>query len=149
MSLDDLDTKIIRALRENCLTPFVEIAKRLGVTDGTIHQRVKKLQQKGIIQRFTVLLDPIRIGLGVIAFILVSVAPGFVEPVAKALAQLERVVEVHEVHTYGDLLVKLRANDMNELRELLVQNLKTIPGVVGSQVISVLKVWKEDNTPVP
>lgn len=142
--LDEIDRIIIHTLRQDCFTPFVKIANLLGVTEGTIRHRVKRLLQAGIIKRFTVTTDPTLLGFGALAFVIVSVSPGLVHQVAQELAKLPAVLEVHEVHTYGDLLLKIRASDLSETARILSDQVKTIQGVASSQVVPVLHVWKDE-----
>lgn len=142
--LDDVDRKIINILRRDCLTPFVKIAKVLDVNEGTIRHRVKKLLSHGIIKHFTVVTDPSILGFGTLAFVVVTVNPGQVQQVASELAKLHNVLEVHEVHTYGDLLLKIRAPSLGDIAKILSNEIKTIEGVISSQVISVLNIWKEE-----
>jgi len=142
--LDELDRKILGALRLNALTPFVAIARSLGIAEGTVRYRVKRLLREGVIQRFMVKVDPRKVGMGVLAFALINVIPGGIENAARQLATLDHVVEVHEVHTYGDLLLKLRAESLTHLADVISNHIKSVPGVVGSQVISVLNIWKEE-----
>lgn len=142
--LDDMDRKIINVLRQDCLTPFVKIAKSVGVNEGTIRHRVKKLTKHGIIKRFTIATDPALIGLGAVAFVVVTVNPGQVQQVAQELAKIPYILEVHEVHTYGDLLLKVRAPSFGDIGHILANDIKTVEGVIGSQVISVLNVWKDE-----
>lgn len=144
MKFDEVDLKILRILREDCAQPFVLIAKKLGVSDGTIHHRVKRLKRLGAIKRFTIQLDPVKIGLGFVAFLLITTKPGLLTSVAQSLAKIANVLEIHEIHTYGDLLVKLQVSDNKELRHLLADEIKGIPGIIGSQLIAPLKVWKEE-----
>jgi DNA-binding Lrp family transcriptional regulator len=142
--IDEVDRKIIETLRKDCLTPFVKIAKTLKVNEGTIRHRVKKLTNYGVIKRFTVATDPALLGLGAIAFVIVSVSPGQVHHVAQELVKIPAVMEVHEVHTYGDLLLKVRASDLSDIANILSNQIKTVEGVISSQVISVLNAWKDE-----
>lgn len=144
-ALDEIDKKIIHALRQDCLVPFVKIAGKLGVTEGTIRHRVKKLVSSGIIRRFTVATDQAILGFGALAFVIISVTPGSVHQVAQEIAKLPAVLEIHEVHTYGDLLLKLRTSDLSQVANIISNHIKTIEGVVSSQVISVLNVWKDES----
>jgi Lrp/AsnC family transcriptional regulator for asnA, asnC and gidA len=141
--LDDLDERIVRILSENCLTPFVRMARRLHVTEGTIRYRVRRLEKRGILREFRAIIDPVHLGLGTAAFIAVSVMPQLMPHVAGALVRLENVLGVYETHTYGDLLLKVRAADPSELSDFITSKVKTIQGVTGSQVVPVLKVWKD------
>ncbi len=142
--LDDIDKTIIHILRQDCFTPFVKIASKLRVTEGTIRHRVKRLTKSGIIKRFTVDTDPALLGFGTLTFVIISVSPGLVREVAKELAKIPSVLEVHEVHTYGDLLLKVRSTDLSETAKILSEQVKKIHGVVSSQVIPVLNVWKDE-----
>ncbi|MEM2759727.1 MAG: Lrp/AsnC family transcriptional regulator [Nitrososphaerales archaeon] len=142
--LDEVDRKIINVLRQDCLTPFVKIAKSLNVNEGTIRHRVKKLTKHGIIKAFTVATDPAVLGLGAVAFVVVTVSPGHVQQVAQELARIPYILEIHEVHTYGDLLLKVRAPSFGDIARILSDDIKSVEGVINSQVISVLNVWKDE-----
>ena len=141
--MDDLDEKILKILSENCLTPFVRISKRLHVAEGTIRYRVRRLQQKGVLHEFRAIIDPVHLGLGTAAFIAITVMPQLMPHVASALANLENVFGVYETHTYGDLLLRVRSANPSDLSDFITSRVKTIEGVTGSQVIPVLKVWKD------
>ncbi len=142
-ALDELDEKILKILSENCLTPFVRISKKLHVTEGTIRYRVRRLQNKGILQEFRAIIDPVHLGLGTAAFIAVTVVPQSMPHVAPSLASLKNVLGVYEIHTYGDLLLMVRTANPSELSDFITSKIKTVEGVIGSQVVPVLKVWKD------
>lgn len=144
--LDEIDRIIIHTLRQDCFTPFVKIARKMDVTEGTIRHRVKKMTKNGVIKRFTIATDNTLLGFDTLAFVIVGVNPGTVQQVAKELAKLPCVLEVHEVHTYGDLLLKIRASGLNEIAKILSEQIKTVNGVASSQVIPVLKLWKDEMT---
>ncbi len=141
--LDDKDRKIIKILREDCLTPFVKIADMLGVNEGTVRHRIKRLLNKGIIKRFTISTDPEMLGLHSLAFILVNVKHDKLEYAAKQLSRMQEVLEVHEIHTYGDLLLKVRARDNKDMAEIM-NSIKGIDGIKDTQVVYVLNIWKEE-----
>ncbi|MGB3457944.1 MAG: winged helix-turn-helix transcriptional regulator, partial [Halobacteriota archaeon] len=79
IELDEIDKKIIEMLQEDSRKTFVEIAKELGVSDPTIHVRVKKLQEAGIIEKFTAVLAPAKVEMGVAAFIEINIKPNTIE----------------------------------------------------------------------
>jgi Lrp/AsnC family transcriptional regulator for asnA, asnC and gidA len=115
----------------------------LNVNEGTIRHRVKRLMRYGIIKRFTVALDPIALGLGSIMMLLLSVNSDRLRSVAESVSKMPNVLEVFEVHTYGDLLLKLRGRSISELNEI-VDRIKCIDGVTDAKVISVTNVWKDE-----
>ena len=141
--MDELDENILRILSKDCLTPFVRISKKLHVAEGTIRYRVRRLQEKGILREFRAVIDPVHLGLGSAAFIAITVMPQLMPHVASALANLENVLGVYETHTYGDLLLRVRTASSPDLSDFITSKIKTIEGVTGSQVIPVLKVWKD------
>jgi Lrp/AsnC family transcriptional regulator for asnA, asnC and gidA len=141
--LDDLDQNILKILSKNCLTPFVRISRRLHVTEGTIRYRVRRLQKKGVLREFRAIIDPVHLGLGTAAFIAVSVMPQLMPHVAANLANLENVLGIYETHTYGDLLLMVRTATPSDLSDFITAKIKTVNGVTGSQVVPVLRVWKD------
>jgi Lrp/AsnC family transcriptional regulator for asnA, asnC and gidA len=66
------------------------------------------------------------------------------QQVAQELAKIPHILEIHEVHTYGDLLLKVRAPSFGDIANILANDIKTVEGVISSQVISVLNVWKDE-----
>ena len=141
--LDELDLRLIEILQRDSSTPSVKIAEILKVTEGTVRNRVRTLRRLGIIRKFTVAVDPMALGKTNVAFILLNPFPGRLQEVAKRLVTIDAIDEVHETHTYGDLLLKVRAKSPSELADIIASRIKTVPGVAGTQVISVLNVWKD------
>jgi Transcriptional regulators len=141
--LDELDLNILKKLKENSLKPFVKIARELNVSEGTIRQRIKKLVKSGVIKRFTVDVDASSAGLPLVAFVILNVEPDSLKSVAEEVGKIENVVEVHEIHTFGDLLLKVRVKSLKELGELVAQKIRSIKSVSVQYVIPVLNVWKD------
>jgi Lrp/AsnC family transcriptional regulator for asnA, asnC and gidA len=116
----------------------------MGVTDGTIHQRVRKLKKSGVIKRFTIDLNEEIMGNQSLVYVIVTVNPGSIERVSKEMIKNPEILEIYEVHTRGDLLTKIRASSDDEIRDIIVNKLRSIKGVVDSELIPVYKVWKEE-----
>ena len=141
--LDDIDKKIIDELQKNSRKPFVEIAKEIGISDPAIHGRVKKLQENGVIKQFTTILAPSKVEKDVAAFIEINTKPNNVEKVIKRLENINDVLEIHETHGDYDLLVKLRAKSNDDLRDLVVKKIHSIPNINNLKVTTILKTRKE------
>lgn len=141
--LDALDLRLVDLLQKDSSMPFVDMAEKLGVTEGTVRNRVRRLRKMGAIRRFTISVDPLVLGQSVVAFVLLNAVNGRLNEVAKKLSSMDAVVEVHETHTYGDLLLKVRAKSPSDLASVISNNIKGVPGVAGTQVLSVLNVWKD------
>ena len=143
VGLNERDLRLIEILQNDSSTPSVKIAEMLKVTEGTVRNRVRTLRRLGVIRKFTVAVDPMALGKTNVAFILLNPFPGRLQEVAKRLATIDAIDEVHETHTYGDLLLKVRAKSPSELAGIIASRIKTVPGVAGTQVISVLNIWKD------
>jgi Lrp/AsnC family transcriptional regulator for asnA, asnC and gidA len=141
--IDELDVRLVEILQKDSSTPAVKIAGMLKVTEGTVRNRINRLRRQGVIRRFTVSIDPMALGQGAIAFVLLNAAPGRTAEVAKRLALIDVVAEVHETHTYGDLLLKVRAKSPSDLADIIASRIKAVPGIAGTQVITVLNAWKD------
>jgi Lrp/AsnC family transcriptional regulator for asnA, asnC and gidA len=142
-AIDALDTRLLEILQKDSSIPLVKIANMLNVTEGTVRNRLQRLRRLRVIRRFTVSIDPIAIGQTTIAFVLVNTTPGRITEVARRLAESDVIIEVHETHTYSDLLLKLRARNPSDLADIIASRIKTTQGVVGTQVITVLNAWKD------
>ena len=143
-SIDAVDLKIIDILGKDSSTTFVDIAKQIGVSDATIHIRVRRLREAGIIGNFTISVDNNRLGYDHLAFMGINVEPGFAEDVSNDLSALHEILEIHEMHNRFDLLLKIRAKDLNELREIVVNKVRTLPHILETDLMTILKTKKEE-----
>ena len=143
MELDETDYKILETLRRDARTPFTEVGRNLGISDATVHVRVKRMMDEGIIKRYTVVVDQEAFGRNVHGFMLINVKPGSLEDVANQLVENERVSAVYEIHGPNDLIVKVEAGSLDEMRNLVLK-VREIPNVTTSELITVFKVWKEN-----
>ena len=133
-AIDDIDRKILYILIKDARTPFLEIARRVGVSGAAIHQRVHKLQEKGIIAGFRLLVAPSTIGFNVCAFVSIVVAEADeMKEVITALKAIPEVVECHFVTGKYSLLVKLYCRDNNHLMDVLVGGIQNIHGIQSTE----------------
>ncbi len=139
--LDEIDAKIIEILKQDSRTPFTEIASKLGVSDSTIHVRLKKLKDDGILRGFTVDLNEERLGLKVHGFAMISVKLGHLEEVVSNLVQNKRINKIYETHGSNDLVALIAAADLNELREVMMEIRKT-DNISSTSLTTILKIWK-------
>jgi Lrp/AsnC family transcriptional regulator, regulator for asnA, asnC and gidA len=128
--IDKLDRQILSMLMQNVNRAYTDIAKELGVSGGTIHVRLKKLNEMGIVQGAQLLVSPAAIGYDVCAFIGVFLEKG--SEYKDAVAQMRLIPEIVELHyttgTYS-MFVKLICRDTKHLREVLNEKIQVIDGV--------------------
>jgi Lrp/AsnC family transcriptional regulator, regulator for asnA, asnC and gidA len=143
-SLDMIDYKIIDILAKDSSTTFVDIGKQIGVSDATIHIRVRRLRELGIIGNFTISVNNNLLGYDHLAFMGINVEPGFAEEVGNGLSLFEEILEIHEMHNRFDLLVKIRATDLEDLRDIIVNKIRRLPRLLEAELMTILKTKKED-----
>lgn len=142
--LDEIDFRIIDMLGKDSSTTFVDIAKYLGVSDATIHIRVRRLREAGVIGNFTISVDNRRLGYDHLVFMGVNVGPGFAEEVTNGLSSIDEILEIHEMHNRFDLLLKIRAKNLDELREIIVNKIRSLPHILEAELMTILKTRKEE-----
>jgi len=140
-TIDEIDRKIIEALKRNARTPFTEIGKILGLSDSSIHFRVKKLRDAGIIKKYTIEVGEKFSENMVAGYMLLKVKKGKVEEVSRELASLENVSLVQEVHGSNDIIIKIEAMNLEKLRNI-VMKIEKNPSIIESGYLTILKTWK-------
>jgi Lrp/AsnC family transcriptional regulator, leucine-responsive regulatory protein len=151
ISLDDIDLKILGYLQPNSCMANVELAKKLGMAPSAVLERVKKLEQKGVIEGYPTRISPEALNLKLLAFIFIksSEGPGNIN-VAKELAKLPEVLELHHLAGEDCYLVKVRAQDPQSLVQLMREKFSKIPGILSTKTTIVLETLKEQNSlPIP
>jgi Lrp/AsnC family transcriptional regulator for asnA, asnC and gidA len=142
--IDKVDLNILSFLQENARTPFTKIAEKLGVSDATIHLRVRKLEELGVIENYTIIINEKEIGKPITTYILIRVDPGTVEDVCRKLMELNDVYEICEIHERYDILVKIRGHSLDEVRNIIINKIRSISDIVGSEAYTIYKTWKQD-----
>ena len=142
--LDDVNLRIIDILGKDSSMPFVEIAKQVGISDATVHLRVRRLISEGVINKFTLSLDNDLLGYDHLAFIGINIRPGCADQITEGLSDLEEVLETHEMHGRFDLFVKVRAKDLNHMRDIIENKIRVLSNILETELMTVLKTKKED-----
>jgi len=119
MSLDSIDVRILEILQRDGRASHSTIAEEVGLTQPSVHERVKKLEQRGVIRGYTALLDPEALDLGVLAFISARFNEWKTKDVAAEIAEVPQVLEVHHIAGEDCLLVKVRCHSPADLEQVL------------------------------
>src|ERR1044072_5998288 len=144
--IDDTDLKIIDILNRDSSTPFVDVAKRICVSDATVHIRVRRMIAAGIINKFTISVDNDLLGYDHMAFLGINISPGSADQIISDILKIEEVLEMHEMHGKFDLLLKIRAKNLIQMREIVENKICKIPHILESELMTVLKTEKEEQT---
>lgn len=149
--IDKIDQRILSFLVKNARMPFLEIARECGVSGAAIHQRVRKMEQMGIITGSRLLVKPQTLGLDVCAFVGVSLSEtNIYDDVIAYIKRIPEVVECHFVTGKHALLLKIYCTDHEHLMHVLLHTIQNIPGVQQTDTMISLdqaierQVWVND-----
>jgi Lrp/AsnC family leucine-responsive transcriptional regulator len=139
MTIDDVDRKLIAALQRDAGQSYAALGQDVGLSAGSAHERVRKLKAAGVIRRTTVDVDPVALGYGVLAYVLLdSDAWMGDEPTLQALEEIAAVQEAHIIAGPASVLAKVRTATTEDLQATL-RALHQIDGVTSTQTIVVLE----------
>jgi Lrp/AsnC family transcriptional regulator, leucine-responsive regulatory protein len=140
--LDDIDRRILAQLQEDCKAPLAQVGKRVGLSAPSVMERIRKLEEAGIVRGYHALLDSRKVGLDVTAFIGVSMSPRGIERLEDALGDIDEVLECHHVTGAYTVLLKVRTVNTQAL-EQLISRVRLLDGVLRTETLVVLSTQLE------
>jgi len=141
--LDDIDLHILALLQDNCKLPLAKIGEKVGLSAPSVVERVKKLEDSGVIYGYHAILNTRRLGKDVVAFIGVSIShPKLVGDFEREVVQLEDVLECHHVTGRHTLLLKVKTVNTSSLEEL-IRKVRSVEGVERTETMVVLSTYTE------
>ena len=147
--MDDTDMKILAMLKENSRVNASVIAENVGMSVSSVIERVKKLENSGVIKKYTLALDSKLIGMDVLAFISISLEhPKFNDTFIASLMKNLNVIECHYITGDFDFLLKIMTASMDALSNVL-NTIKSIKGVSLTRTLVVLSTSKNEYCVLP
>ena len=141
--LDDVDLRIINLLQEDSRLSYNKIASKLGISVGTAYNRIKSLEERGVLKGYTVLIDMDKVGYNLTALILIQAEGKHLLNVETEIAKMNNVVSVYDITGDFDIAVIARFKDRDSLNQF-IKNLLSLPYVKRTVTNVVLNVVKED-----
>jgi len=136
---DNLDIKLLLALQADGRIPLTQLSAQLGVPHGTIRDRIRKLENAGVIERYTAVINPAKAGYLINCFIEMTLDHQVeVSQAIDALMKIEEVREIHLLTGEVDVFVEIWATDIEHLRHILYDKLTAVPGMVRTTTLVVL-----------
>jgi Lrp/AsnC family transcriptional regulator for asnA, asnC and gidA len=149
MELDDTDREILRLLQADARTPFSEIARRIDMSSATVHDRVGRMEDAGVIEGYHASVNPKAIGYGVSALVGLRVEQGREEDALDRLREIEGVREIHLTTGEWDVMLRVVAEDTDSLRELMFERVANMDGFSRSQTMIILGTdYETDGPPI-
>ncbi len=140
--IGEIDMKILNIIQKDARISNAEIARQVGLAPSAVLVRVRKLEERGVIQGYAAEIDAAQVGFGLTAFVFVRTSDrcGGTDTV---LTKIPEVLEVHDVAGEDCYLLKVRAKNTDELGKLLREKLGMLPEVLSTRTTVVLQTVKE------
>ena len=143
LDLDGIDIQILALLQEHCKMPLAKIGQRVGLSAPAVIERIKKLEESGVIVGYSAMLDARKLGCDITAFIGVLTShPRSIRDVEQQIESRPEVLECHHVTGGYTLLLKVKTANTTTLEEL-ISHLRSIDGVSRTETMVVLSTHTE------
>jgi Lrp/AsnC family leucine-responsive transcriptional regulator len=141
--LDAVDRRILYLLQRNCKLPLAKIGEQVGLSAPSIIERIRRLEERGVIKGYTAVLDARKLGKDVTGFIGVLIShPRLIEGFERAVEELDDVLECHHVTGPYTLFLKVKTADTSSL-ERLISRIRCLEGVERTETMIVLSTHTE------
>ena len=134
--VDNTDLKILEILLQDAKKPYTEVAKRIFVSGGTVHVRMNKMEEAGIVEKTTLKVDYSKLGYDITAFIGVFLQKS--DLYDSVLASLKEIPEVTNIHyTTGNysMFIKIHCKDTSHLKEVLHDKIQSVEGIERTETM--------------
>lgn len=136
LEIDNVDLKILELLIKNAKKPYTEIAKQVHVSGGTVHVRMRKLEEAGIVTGTTLQIDPSKLGYDITVFIGIFLAKSALyDDVIKELEKIEEITNIHYTTGNYSMFAKLHCRDTKHLKDLLHDRIQKVDGIVRTETM--------------
>jgi DNA-binding Lrp family transcriptional regulator len=153
MKLDGTDRKILDILQSNSNITNAQLAQEIGLSPAPTLERVKKLEQSGIIKSYHALIDHASVGLGVSTFVMVSLKGHNKENIDRfmnSISAIPEIVECHHVTGQADFILKIICADIPAYQKLMLEKVSNIEVVDNMQSMVILSTFKDSKVvPLP
>ncbi|WP_282607093.1 Lrp/AsnC family transcriptional regulator [Pelagibius sp. Alg239-R121] len=144
MEIDQSDRQLLTLVQDDCRRSYSDLAKETGISASTIHDRLKRLQVRGVIKGQVAILNASALGLDICAFVQITLShPTKVSQFLQQIVALPEVQECHHVTGDFDYLLKIRARNAAALESVITEKIKIIEGVTRSHTAIALSSAKD------
>ncbi|GAB3486954.1 Lrp/AsnC family transcriptional regulator [Marinomonas epiphytica] len=119
ITLDGIDTQLIRLLYDNARTPVSELARVVGMTAPSVNERLKRLEENGVIAGYKIEINPDALGYGLMAIVRMRQLPGKIHELEKQISAIPEIVECDKVTGEDCYIARLYLKDISELDPIL------------------------------
>ncbi len=134
--IDNTDLKILEILMQDAKKPYTEVAKRVFVSQGTVHVRMSKLEEAGVVEKTTLKINYAKLGYDITAFIGIFLQKSALyESVLEKLKTIPEIVSIHYTTGNYSMFVKIHCRDTNHLKEVLHDKMQQVEGIERTETM--------------
>jgi Lrp/AsnC family transcriptional regulator for asnA, asnC and gidA len=134
--IDNTDLKILEILMQDAKKPYTEVAKKVFVSQGTVHVRMAKLEEAGVVEKTTLKINYAKLGYDITAFIGIYLEKSALyESVLEKLKSIPEVTNIHYTTGNYSMFVKIHCRDTNHLKEVLHDKMQQVEGIERTETM--------------
>ncbi|MFZ6001994.1 MAG: Lrp/AsnC ligand binding domain-containing protein [Bacteroidota bacterium] len=134
--IDNTDLKILEILTQDAKKPYTEVAKRVYVSQGTVHVRMSKLEEAGVVEKTTLKINYAKLGYDITAFIGIYLEKSALyESVLEKLKAIPEITSIHYTTGNYSMFVKIHCRDTNHLKEVLHEKMQQVEGITRTETM--------------
>jgi Lrp/AsnC family transcriptional regulator, regulator for asnA, asnC and gidA len=134
--IDNIDLKILEILMKDAKKPYTEVAKKVNVSGGTVHVRMKKLEDAGIVQGTTLQIDYAKLGYDITAFMGIDLEKSeLYDQVIEKLKTIPEIVSIHYTTGNYSMFLKLHCKDTRHLKDVLHDKIQRVKGIARTETM--------------
>ncbi|HAI77380.1 MAG TPA: AsnC family transcriptional regulator [Microscillaceae bacterium] len=153
VKLDNIDKKILQILQDNAKITNAQLSKEVGLSPAPTLERVKKLENSGVINSYHACLDNSKVGLGVTTFVQVFLAShkkSCIDAFVEKISLIDSVIECHHITGSCDFLLKIITEDIPSYQKLMLEQVSEIEEISNMQSMVILSTFKDKKVlPIP
>ena len=134
--IDNTDLKILEILMQDAKRPYTEVAKKVNVSQGTVHVRMNKMEEAGILEKTTLRINYAKLGYDITAFIGIYLEKSALyESVLAKLKGIPEIINIHYTTGNYSMFVKIHCRDTNHLKEVLHDKMQQVDGIERTETM--------------
>jgi Lrp/AsnC family transcriptional regulator for asnA, asnC and gidA len=134
--IDNTDLRILEILREDAKKPYTEVAKRVFVSQGTVHVRMAKMEEAGIVERTTLKINHAKLGYDITAFIGIYLEKSALyDSVLAKLKEIPEIINIHYTTGNYSMFLKMHCRDTQHLKEILHGRMQQVEGIERTETM--------------
>ena len=145
-NFDDLDLKLLSALKKDSSISVPVLSKKLGINSSVMYSRIKRLIKKKLIKKYTIEIDDTQLGFEVKASVGINRDPKFKDAIQQSLLNTPEVSEICEITGRFDIIIKVLAEDLEQLHTIIIDKIGKIDGIQNTETF--VELEKTDKAPI-